>query len=456
MAEEKTLLIKNVQKLVTCDKEDDVLEGADVFVRGGRIESIGWEDHKEADEVIDASHMVLYPGLINTHHHLYQAFSRNLPEVQNMELFSWLTYLYEIWKRVDPEVIYYSALTALGELLKNGCTTCLDHLYVFPGGGSGLLDADFAAADALGIRLTATRGSMDLGVREGGLPPDSLVQSVDEILRDSEEAVAQFHDRDPFAMHQVALAPCSPFSVSKELLEESAKLARHLGVRLHTHLVETKDEEAFTMENYGMRPLEYMESLGWLGDDVWFAHGIYFNDEELQRLADTGTGIAHCPISNMKLSSGIARVPEMLEMGIPVGLGVDGSASNDGSNLLEEMRVAYLLHRLNSSHKAPDGYQILKMATSGGARLLGREKLGQIAPGMAADFFLVDLNRLELIGTQFDVASLLCTVGLKGSVDYTVVGGNVVVREGHLTGIDEEKTAGEANRVVERYLDRLP
>lgn len=446
----KTLLIKNVKHLVTCDTDDRVLNGVNVLVQDGIIVRIGQED-MTADDVIDASHMVMYPGLINTHHHLYQTFSRNLPQVQNMELFPWLKTLYEIWKNVNENVAYYSSLTGMGELLKNGCTTCLDHHYVFPKGhNKGILDAQFAAADALGIRFHATRGSMDLSVKDGGLPPDSVVQTVDEILSDCEEAVKKFHDPDPYAMHQVALAPCSPFSVSGELLRESAKLARRLKVRLHTHLAETKDEENFTLSHFHMRPLEYMESLGWTGDDVWYAHGIHFTDEELKYLARTKTGVAHCPISNMKLSSGIAKIPQMLELGVPVGLAVDGSASNDGSNLLEEMRVAYLLHRLNSSNQAP----VLKMATAGSASLLGREKLGRIAPGMAADFFLVDLNRLELVGAQFDVTSMLCTVGLKSSVDYTVVNGNVVVKEGKLTGIDEEKVTEEANALVTDYLNQ--
>ena len=409
-----------------------------------------------ADDVIDASHMVMYPGLINTHHHLYQTFSRNLSEVQNLELFPWLKALYEIWKNLDEESVYYSSITGLGELLKTGCTTCLDHHYVFPKGHTfGLLEAQFQAANDLGIRFYATRGSMDLSVKDGGLPPDSVVQTVNEILRDCREAVEKFHDSSPYSMHQVALAPCSPFSVSKELLQESAKLARSLHVRLHTHLAETKDEENYTLKRYGMRPLEYMESLGWTGPDVWYAHGIHFTDNELDVLARTGTGVTHCPISNMKLSSGIAKIPQMLRLNVPVGLGVDGSASNNGSNLLEEMRVAYLLHRLNSSDKAPSGYDILKMATRGSARLLGREELGCIAPGMAADFFLIDLNRLELTGAAFDLKSMLCTIGFKGSVDYTVVNGKVVVKDGRLTRLSEEIIARKADAAVRAYLNRL-
>ncbi len=450
----RNLLVKNVKHLVTCDNDDRVLDDVNVFVQDGIVSYIGKEE-KTAEDVIDASHMVMYPGLINTHHHLYQTFSRNLPQVQNMELFPWLKTLYEIWKNLDEDIAYYSSLTGMGELLKTGCTTCLDHHYVFPKGREhGILDAQFAAADALGMRFHATRGSMDLSKKDGGLPPDSVVQTVDEILADCEDAVAKFHDSSRYSMHQVALAPCSPFSVTGELLKESAKLARKLHVRLHTHLAETIDEENFTLSRFHMRPLEYMESLGWTGPDVWYAHGIHFTDDELARLAKTGTGVAHCPVSNMKLSSGIAKIPQMLKLGVPVGLGVDGSASNDGSNLLEEMRIAYLLHRLNSSQNAPTGYDMLKIATRGSAALLGRPELGYLAPGMAADFFLIDLNRIELIGAQFDVASMLCTVGFKGSVDYTVVNGKIVVDKGRLVGIDEGRTAEKANALAADYMSR--
>lgn len=449
-----TLLVKNVKHLVTCDADDRLLERVNVLVRDGVVVAIG-KDEQTAEDVIDASNMVMYPGLINTHHHLYQTFSRNLPQVQNMELFPWLKTLYEIWKHVDDDVVYYSSLTGLGELLKTGCTTCLDHHYVFPkAAGDGLLDAQFAAADALGIRFHATRGSMDLSVKDGGLPPDSVVQTVDEIMKDSEAAVRKYHDGSRYSMHQVALAPCSPFSVTGELLKESAILARKLGVRLHTHLAETKDEEEFTLSHFGKRPLEYMESLGWVGPDVWYAHGIHFNEKELEYLAKTQTGVAHCPISNMKLSSGIASVPEMLRLGVPVGLAVDGSASNDGSNLLEEMRVGFLLHRLNRSKEAPTGYDMLKVATNGSAKLLGREELGQIAVGMAADFFLVNMDRIDMIGAQFDPKSVLCTVGLKGSVDYTVVNGSVVVKDGRLVHVDEDKLIEKANQTVTNYLNR--
>lgn len=449
-----SLCIKNASVIVTCDDQDSVLENSSILIEDGVIRSIGQQTFS-ADEILDASGCMVYPGLINTHHHLYQTFSRNLPQVQNMELFEWLTTLYEIWKNLDSSIIYHSSVTGMGELLKTGCTTCFDHHYVFPGGSSvSLLEAQFEAARQLGIRMYASRGSMDLSKKDGGLPPDSVVQSVDEILKDSRNAVEKFHNPAPFSMNMVALAPCSPFSAGKELYQQSALLARDLRVRLHTHLCETLDEENYVLEKYGKRPLSYMEELGWTGSDVWYAHGIHFNDEELKILAETKTGVAHCPISNMKLSSGICRIPEMLKLGIPVGLAVDGSASNDGSNLLEELRVAYLLHRLNSSSQAPDGYELLKLATKGSAAVLGRSDIGSLEPGKAGDLFLIRKNRLELVGADLDPKSMLGTVGFKGAVDYTVVNGKIVVRNGKLTGIDEEKAVYEGKRAVNEYLNR--
>ena len=448
-----TLLIKNISQLVTCDDSDQVLQNVDVLCKDGFIEKIAPHLDAAADQTIDGSHMLCYPGLVNTHHHLYQVFSRNLPQVQNMELFDWLKTLYEIWKNLDEDVIRLSSLTGMGELMEHGCTTCFDHHYVFPAGAGDLLGAQLAAAQELGIRMYLSRGSMDLSVKDGGLPPDSVVQTVDEIMADSVRCIEKYHDPSYGSMHRVALAPCSPFSVSAELLRQSAILARQYHVRLHTHLCETKDEENFMLEREGVRPLAYMERLGWIGDDVWFAHGIHFNDQELCLLADTGTGVAHCPISNMKLSSGIARIPEMLKLGVPVGLAVDGSASNDGSSLMEELRVAFLLHRLNSSKAAPSGYDILKMATRGSARLLGRDDIGQLAVGKCADLFLIDSRRLELVGSCFDAKSVLGTVGVRGPVDYTVVQGRVTVRQGHLATVDEDRVAEDANRKCRAYLE---
>ena len=448
-----TLLIKNARYVVSCDDSDTLYERVNLFIRDGVIVSIG-PDYHQADTVLDASSMAVYPGLINTHHHLYQLFSRNLPEVQKMELFPWLVTLYEVWKDLDEEVVAWSSLTGFGELLKTGCTTCFDHHYVFPHGAGDLIAAQFRSASQAGIRFVASRGSMDLSKKDGGLPPDSVVQTIDEILADSERLVRVWHDPSPYSMRQMVLAPCSPFSVSGDLMRESARLARSLGVRLHTHVAETRDEEQFTLEKFSMRPLAYMESLGWVGPDVWYAHGIHFNDAELRLLADTGTGVAHCPISNMKLASGVCRVPEMLKLGVPVGLAVDGAASNDGSDLLEELRVCYLLHRLHASAAAPTGYEVLKLATRGSARLLGREDIGCLAPGKAADCFLIDLSRLSLVGAQFDPMSVLGTVGFKGNVDYTIVNGVPVVQNGELTTFDEVEAVRSANRVVRRYLNR--
>ena len=448
------LLIRNIKTLVSCDEQDTVYENVDLYAENGIIRAIGPKLDRQADEVLDASHMLCYPGLVNTHHHLYQQFSRNLPQVQNMELFDWLKTLYEIWKNLDAEVIRLSSLTGVGELMKHGCTTCFDHHYVFPVGAGDLIGTQFEAASELGMRMHCSRGSMDLSVKDGGLPPDSVVQTVDEIMADSARLIETYHDASFGSMRQVALAPCSPFSVSAELLRQSAILARQYHVRLHTHLCETKDEENFMLEREGIRPLEYMARLGWLGDDVWFAHGIHFNDEELRLLAQTGTGVAHCPISNMKLASGVARIPEMLSLGVPVGLAVDGSASNDGSSLLEELRVAYLLHRLTSSRQAPTGYDILKLATRGSARLLGRNDIGQLCEGKCADLFMIDSRRLELVGCGQDAASVLGTVGVRGPVDYTVVQGRVTVRGGRLVTVDEEKLVREAEEACRAYLSK--
>ena len=447
-----TLLLKNISQLVTCDDNDRLLTNVDLYCEDGFIKAIGPELAVTADETIDASRMLCYPGLVNTHHHLYQVFSRNLPQVQNMELFDWLKTLYEIWKNLDEDVIRLSSLTGMGELMKHGCTTCFDHHYVFPADSGDLLGAQLAAAQELGIRMYLSRGSMDLSVKDGGLPPDSVVQTVDEIMADSIRCIEKYHDPAYGSMHRVALAPCSPFSVSAELLRQSALLARQYRVRLHTHLCETKDEENFMLEREGVRPLEYMQRLGWIGNDVWFAHGIHFNDEELRLLADTGTGVAHCPISNMKLASGVARIPEMLELGVPVGLAVDGSASNDGSSLLEELRMAFLLHRLTSSRRAPTGYDVLKMATRGSARLLGRDDIGQLAEGKCADLFMIDARRLELVGCGCGVGDLLGTVGVRGPVDYTIVHGRVTVEDGRLTTVDEEQLAREAEAKCRAYL----
>jgi cytosine/adenosine deaminase-related metal-dependent hydrolase len=448
-----SLLLRNIQAVVTCDGNDTVYEKADIFCEGGLIREIGSSLGYSADRVIDCTGMLCYPGLVNTHHHFYQIFSRNLPQVQGMQLFDWLTSLYEIWKKLDPETVYLSSQCALALLMKSGCTTAFDHHYVFPGESSiDLLEAQFEAARSIGARMAASRGSMNLSRKDGGLPPDSVVQTTDKILKDSVDAVERFHDASYGSMRTVALAPCSPFSASGDLYRESARLARSLGVRLHTHLCETIDEENYTIDAFGMRPLEYMRSLGFIGDDVWYAHGIWFNDEELDILAATGTAVAHCPASNMKLASGAARIPDMLRRGIPVSLAVDGSASNDGSDLLEEMRIGYLLGRVTYGDDAPTAYDYLKMATVGGAKTLGRTDIGSIEIGKCADMFLIDTGRLDLIGAAYSPKTMPAAVGLCGPVDYTVVNGEVTVEKGRLTKMDEEALFSKANQKLNEYL----
>ena len=448
-----TLLIRNIAAVVTCDAADTVVENADILCEEGVIKAIGANLSADADRVIDGTDMLCYPGLVNTHHHFYQLFSRNLPQVQGLRLFDWLTALYEIWKNLDPETVYLSSQCALALLMKSGCTTAFDHHYVFPGESSlDLLDAQFAAADALGARMYASRGSMNLSSKDGGLPPDSVVQTTDRILSDSMRAVEKFHDPSFGAMHRVALAPCSPFSASGDLYRESARLARQLGVRLHTHLCETKDEEDYTLAAFGMRPLEYMRSLGFIGSDVWYAHGIWFNDEELRLLAETGTAVAHCPASNMKLASGAARIPDMLRLGVPVSLAVDGSASNDGSDLLQELRLGYLLGRVTYGESAPDAYDYLKMATVGGSAALGRDDIGRIAVGKCADLFLVSKKRLDLLGAAYSPRTMPAAVGISGAVDYTIVNGEVTVANGRLTRVDEDALFARAESRIAAYL----
>jgi len=447
------ILIRNAKAIITMNDNNEVLYNNNLLIDGNKIVYIGLED-KDADRIIDASSMYVYPGLVNTHHHLYQTFTRNLPEVQNMELFPWLKYLYEIWKHLDDEVIYLSSLVGMGELVKYGCTTVFDHHYVFRSDAEcDFITVQMRAAKDLGVRFHASRGSMSLGVDDGGLPPMSVVESLEEIIKDSERLIKIFHDTSEFSMNQIVLAPCSPFSVSDELLVESAKLARKYGVKLHTHLGETLDEEDYCLKTSKERPLAYMERLGWVGEDVFFAHGIHFNDEELKRLSDTKTGVAHCPISNQKLSSGIARISEMVKMDIPVGLAVDGSASNDGSNLLAELRAGYLLQRLKYSNEAITPEGMLRIATRGGAELLGRKDIGYLKEGMAADIFMLDTARLQYVGTSKDPAALLATVGVNHPVDYTIINGKIIFENGNINTIDENKIVKEANEKFQKFIN---
>ena len=449
-------LFKDVQSIITMDDDKRRLSNYDLLVENGKVAAIEENielTNREDLEIIEAGNYFMFPGLVNTHHHFYQVLTRNIRAVQDVELFDWLKYLYPIWANLTPEAVYYSALVACGELLKTGCTTALDQYYVFPKQQDlNILDQEFKAGKDIGIRLHACRGSMSLGEKDGGLPPDEVVQTDEEILEDTRRVIEKYHDPEPFAMQRVVVSPCSPFSVTKELMEQSIKLAREYGVLAHTHLAETKDEDDFCQEKYGLTPLEYMEEVGWIGEDVWFAHGVHLDRDELKRMAEAGTGVAHCPASNMKLSSGVAPVPEMLELGVPVGLAVDGSASNDGSNMIAEMRLALLLHKLNHGITSIGPEDVLEIATKGGSKILKQPEIGSLEPGKAADLFLINSKRLAFAGGLSDPVSALINTGTSHEVDLTMVAGEIVVRDGKLTTIDEEEVAAQTNRLAEEML----
>lgn len=440
------ILIKNCKAIITCDDNNSQLFNEDILIEGSNIKEIGKNIASDDAEIIDGKDMLVYPGLVNMHHHFYQVLTRNIPEIQKLELFDWLLWLYERWRFLTEDMVYASSMVAMGELVKYGCTTIVDHHYVFPKGQNNIIDMQFKAANELGVRLHASRGSMSLGKSQGGLPPDDLVQTSEEIINDSKRVIEKYHDAKHGSYSQIILSPCSPFSVDSEIMIESAKLARQYNVRLHTHLVETLDEEKFCVETLGMRPLEYMESVNWIGDDVFFAHGIFFNDDELKLLAKTGTGIAHCPVSNMKLSSGIARITEMKELGISIGLGVDGSASNDNSNLLAEIRTAYLLQRLKYKEKAPDAKDILYMATRGGAKILGRDDIGSLEAGKCADMFFVNATKMNYSGCIDDPSAIPGVVGINEPVEMTMIGGKIIYENGCFKNIDETEFANKVNK----------
>ncbi len=428
-----TLLVKHADLLVTMDAGRRMVADGGLFVRDHAIEQVGRTEElpESADRVIDARGMIVLPGLVNTHHHLYQTLTRCM--AQDSVLFDWLVTLYPIWARLTPEAVYVSAKVGLAELMLAGCTTSSDHLYIYPNGAR--IDDEIQAAVELGIRFHATRGSMSLGRSKGGLPPDSVVEDEEFILRDSRRAIEQFHQAERFGMVRVALAPCSPFSVTPDLMRESAALARAYGVRLHTHLAETLDEERFCLEKFGARPVEYVESLGWTGPDVWHAHCVHLNAAEVALFARTGSGVAHCPCSNMRLASGIAPVRAMRDAGVKVGLGVDGSASNDSGHLLAEARAAMLLQRVGGNPAALSAREALEIATLGGASVLGRDDIGALAPGMAADFVGYRLERLEFTGALHDplAALVFCTPPY---VDLSVINGQVRVQDGAILGLD--------------------
>ncbi|HOZ73475.1 MAG TPA: 8-oxoguanine deaminase [Spirochaetales bacterium] len=435
----------------------DDLSGVDVLIDGKRIAKIGKALSVPAGDckVIDASRHVVMPGLVNTHHHYYQTLTRNVPAVQDAKLFDWLVYLYEVWKGIDEEAVYWSSMLAMAELAKTGCTLSTDHHYLYPRSFTGDLPGiQFKAAADIGLRFAPTRGSMSRSKKDGGLPPDSVVQDEDEILAQSEEALRKYHDAAPDSMRKVALAPCSPFSVSEQSMRDAADLARRYGARLHTHLAETNDEDDFCVQMYGRRPLKVMEDCGFVGKDVWYAHGIHFNDDELDYLARTGTGVAHCPSSNMRLGSGICRVREMLDRGVAVGLAVDGSASNDASDMLGEARQALLLQRVRYGSGGITAREVLGVATIGGARILGYEDAGSMEIGALADIALFDVMRLEYAGALSDPAAALLFSGYNHGVDHLVVNGEMVVENGRLVGVDEDRIRNEANRCAKGLYEK--
>lgn len=445
------ILLKNCLAVYTASDQPS-LKDHDILIEDNIIKKIKKDiDPPDNCKIIDGRGRVVVPGFVNTHHHFYQTLTRNIPAVQNAELFDWLIHLYEIWKNIDAEAVFYSSLLAMGELLKTGCTTSTDHHYLYPNNFDGdLMSIQFEAAEKLGMRFSPTRGSMSLSKKDKGLPPDSVVQTEDEILQNSEDVILKHHDASEFSMKKIVLAPCSPFSVTKQLMKDSAQLARKYGVRLHTHLAETEDENAFCEKIYGVRPLKLMEECDFIGSDVSYAHGIHFTETELKLLQQTKTHIAHCPTSNMRLGSGICKVKEMLPMGINVGLAVDGSASNDSSDFLGEMRNALFLQRVLKGADALNVNDVLKMATINGAELLNFKKVGKIQEGWAADLAVFNINKLEYSGSLSDPIAALLFCGYNHGTEYTIVNGKIVVEDGNLIGFNETEIMNNANRISKK------
>jgi cytosine/adenosine deaminase-related metal-dependent hydrolase len=431
--------------VVTCDDVGTEHAPGWLLVADGFVSAVGSGPEPEADERVDLGGAVVTPGLVNTHHHLYQTLTR--ARAQQGNLFEWLRELYPVWAGIDAEAEYAAARAGLAELALSGCTTVFDHHYVFPRGCEGLIEAEVQAARELGVRIVASRGSMDLGVSDGGLPPDSLVEDIDAVLADTERLVGSLHDPGPGARVQIAVAPCSPFSVTRRLMSESAELARRHGLKLHTHLAETLEEDAYCQELYGCTPAEYLADVGWLGADVWCAHCVHLSDEAISDFAASRTGVAHCPTSNLRLGAGVAPVRTYLDAGIRVGLGVDGSASNERSDLLFEVKQALLVARGRSGPAAMSAREALFLGTRGGAAVLGRDDIGSLEPGKCADFAVWPRDALELGGASDPVAGLVLAAPFR--VDRLVVGGEEAVRGGALVGADEGEIA-RAQRVQAR------
>jgi len=450
------LLIEGCEVVVTMDDAGTEIASGSILIEDGSIAWVGSTgdrpDAASGAEVLEGRGTVAIPGLVNTHHHLYQTLTRARAREQG--LFGWLTELYPLWAGVDAEWERAAASVGLAELALSGCTTTTDHHYVFPEGRAGLLEAEIDAAREIGLRFHPCRGSMDLGVSDGGLPPDRIVQDTDAALSDTEEAIHRFHDATPGSMLRIAIAPCSPFSATERLMKESGTLARRLRVRLHTHIAETKDEEGFCTDRFGRRPIELLDDLGFLGPDVWLAHAVHLSDADVARLAATGTGVAHCPTSNLRLGSGIARTRALLDAGVPVGLGVDGSASNDSGDLLAEVRQAMLVARAGGDPAALSARAALRLATRGGAACLGRdEEIGSLERGMRADVALFAVDGLAFAGATEDLVAALALCR-PGAARHVLVEGRFVVRDGRLATADEDAIATEGHRVARRIQER--
>jgi 8-oxoguanine deaminase len=448
-----SLKLVKCRLVVTMDDTGVELANATIEIRDRWISAVGDESLDEKfDEVVDARHLIAIPGLVNTHHHLYQTLTRGFPESEGMTLFAWLQTLYPIWSGVDEEMIYDSTRTGLAELALSGCTTTSDHLYVFPEGSEGFMDAQVEAACSVGLRFHATRGSMDFGRSRGGLPPDSVVQTRETIMRDSERAIDQFHDPAPGAMTRIGLAPCSPFTVTPELMRESAALARDRGVGLHTHIAETMDEDAYSRDTFGLSPVELLDSVGWAESDVWVAHCVHPSESDIDLLARGNVAVAHCPTSNLLLGSGLAPVNAYLRKRIRVGLGVDGSASNDANDLRQEVKQAVLVARARDGVDAMSVRDALRLATRGGASCLGREDIGSIEVGKAADIALFDADSLALAGAQEDLVGGI-VLGAPRPVA-VIVNGDFVVRDSVLARCDSEMIARQHNVAARRLMKR--
>ncbi|MEW6644866.1 MAG: 8-oxoguanine deaminase [Pseudomonadota bacterium] len=448
----RTLLLKNADLLVTMDAARREIPGGGVYVADNAIVAVGAsaELPQAADEVIDLTGHVLLPGLVNTHHHMYQSLTRAVPAAQDAELFGWLKALYPIWAGLTPEMVHVSTQTAMAELILSGCTTSSDHLYIYPNGCR--LDDSIAAAEAIGMRFHAARGSMSVGESKGGLPPDRVVEDEAAILKDSQRLIETFHDASRFSMRRIVVAPCSPFSVSRDLMRESAQLARSYGVSLHTHLAENDNDVAYSREVFGMTPADYAEDLGWVGRDVWHAHCVKLDDAGIKLFGRTGTGVAHCPCSNMRLASGIAPIGRMRCEGVPVGLGVDGCASNDAGHLLGEARQAMLLARVGHGPAAMSARQALEIATRGGAEVLNRDDIGALAPGMAADMVAFDLRTLGFAGARHDPLAALVFCA-PAQVALSVINGRIVVRDGHLATVDLPALVARHNSLAQKLVN---